>query len=349
MTPATWMGGGKSSDQVDSTAHGSATHDSTTHDSTTHGSTTHDITTHDSTTHDITTHDSTTHASTPHDSTKAQHNKTRPTQTSAENTMTSNPFNPNPKRWRPGSNSRARAANRAWHAPRPRAWAVVVESMPVEITADTEHNLQRTAGLWGTRRPSGGRALRALVRGRRRTQRVRPRGAAPNPNLACRSVIDFMGFDAEGNPQYALLLSERGGAPEVVLTLDHPGKVAYRAGRFLQPGLVTEISEVALLSLMLHQPIWVVNSPDRGAEAASDADLPRASLESELKRPAIVANGMTVITKGWLETVFGPRLSMRRWRRLRAALRQRRQQCERQQGPEPGASPESQAGPEAAD
>lgn len=267
--------------------------------------------------------------------------------------MTSNPFNPNPKRWRPGPQSRARAANRAWHAPRPRAWAVVVEvaseTAPVEVTADTEHNLQRTAGLWGTRRPSGGRARRALAFGRRRSQRVRPRGAAPDPNLVCRSVIDFMGFDAEGNPQYSLLLSERGGAHEAVLTLDHPGKVSYRAGRFLQPGLVTEISEVALLSLMLHQPIWVVNSPEKGAAAANDADRPRPSLESELKRPAIVANGLTVVAKGWMETVFGPRLSMRRWRRLRAALRQRRQQCEQQQGPEPGASPESPPEPEAAD
>ena len=271
--------------------------------------------------------------------------------------MTSNPFNFYPKRWRPGPKSQARAANRAWHAPRPRARVVVVEAAPaqataqalVEVPAGTEHNLQRTAGLWGTCRPPGGRALRALARGRRRSQRVRPRGAAPNPNLSCRSVIDFLGFDTEGNPQYALILIERGGAPEVVLTLDHPGKVSYRAGRFLQPGLVTEISEVALLSLMLHQPIWVVNSPDRGAAAANSAEPPPASLESELKRPAIVANGITVIAKGWLETVFGPRLSMRRWRRLRAAARQRRRQCERQQGSDPGAAPESPPGPEAVD
>jgi hypothetical protein len=262
--------------------------------------------------------------------------------------MTSNPFNFYPKRWRPGSNSRARAANRAWHAPRPRAWAVVVEAAPVEVTADTEQNLQRTAGLWGTRRPSGGRAARALARGRRRTQRVRPLGAAPNPNLACRAVVDYI---ADG--QYGLILIERGCAPAIVMASDNPGKVLYQASRFLQPGLIASVSEGVLLAVKLIEPTWNLNGP--GTRPSSTGiegpglfgSLPATLLGASLERPGLAGDGFLTIAREWLNVVFGPELSKRQWRRLRHQTRGLRKLRERthRSGETPRPAPEQSTEP----
>ena len=264
--------------------------------------------------------------------------------------MTSNFFNFYPKRWRPGPHSRARAANRAWHAPRPRAWAVVVESMPVEVTADTEQSLQRTAGLWGTRRPSGGRALRALLRGRRRTQRVRPRGAAPNPNLACRAVVDYI---ADG--QYGLILIEQGCAPAIVMTSDNPGKVLYQASRFLQPGLIASVSEGVLLAVKLIEPTWNLNGPGSRPPSSGLASpgpfgsLPATLLGASLERPGLAGDGFLTIAREWLDAVFGPELSKRKWRRLRSETRGLRKLRERMRESEetPQPAPESERGPDA--
>jgi len=281
--------------------------------------------------------------------------------------MTSNFFNFYPKRWRPGSNSQARAANRAWHAPRPRAWAVVVESMLVAASAAAnaaaipapfsefsvlqEHNLQRTAGLWGTRRPSGGRAARVLARGRRCSQRVHPVGSAPDPNFACRAIVDYI-----AGGRYGLILIERGGAPEVVMTSDNPGKVLYQASRFLQPGLIASVSEGVLLAVKLIEPTWNLNGPgSRHSEPEFSIPgpfgrFPPSLQGASLQRPGLAGDGLLTISREWLNAVFGPELSKRKWRRLRyetRGLRKLRERMQRSpQAPEPVPEPAPQPAPE---
>lgn len=254
--------------------------------------------------------------------------------------MTSNFFNFNRKRWRPGPNSQARAANRAWHAQRPRAWAVVVESALADASAETAQDLQRVAGawvapcLWGARRPTGGRSRSALARGRCRLRRVRSGRPAPNPNLSCRALVDYL-----GNGQYGLVLIERGRAPEVVMTSDNPGKVLYQASRFLQPGLVASVSEGVLLAVRVIAPTWQLNAPGSGNADRSPSDEPGsgafrgftpAERLTSLARPGIVAYGVLTISREWAEAVFGPPLSKRQWRRLRHTMRLLQREASRQ-------------------
>lgn len=269
--------------------------------------------------------------------------------------MTSNFFNFYPKRWRPDPNSRARAANRAWHAPRPRARAMAVESALDDVSsrvhdAETAQDPKRVAGawdapslwdaprLWGTRRPTGGRSRSVLARGRRRRQRIHSRLAAPNPNLACRALVDYL---CDG--QYGLIIIECGRAPEVAITSDNPGKVLFQASRFLQPGLVASVSEGVLLAVRVIAPTWQLNAPESGNADRSASDepgsgafrglTPAASLTS-LARPGVVANGILTISREWVEAVFGPPLSKRKWHRLRHAMRLLRHEASGQAGSE---------------
>ena len=254
--------------------------------------------------------------------------------------MTSNFFNFYPKRWRPDLDSQACAANRAWHAPRPRARSVVVETASAAasaaISAGTESNLQRTAGLWGTRRPSGGRARRALVRGRRCSQRVRPLGPAPDPNLTCSAYVDYF-----KDGQYALIIVEQGCEPELAVLMTNPGKVLYQASRFLQPGLIASVAEVVLLAIKLKEPTWNLNGPgpDRSQAGSPSPEsagpgpvgfVPPASHKASLKRPGAAGDGIVTISRDWLDAVFGPRLSKRKWLRLRFETRGLRKLRERQ-------------------
>lgn len=287
--------------------------------------------------------------------------------------MTSNHFfNFHPNRWRPDADSKASAANREWHAPRPRARAVVVEPALVPtsfatvaaVPAFPEQSPQRAAGAWGTRRPPGGRARRALLRGRRPSQRLRPRGPAPDPNLTCRAFVDYF-----GDGQYALMILEEGCEPEVAILMAHPGKVLDRASRFLQPGLIASVSEAALLAIKLDEPTWNINGPGQDGSKAGSPSLdspgpgpfgsaPPWSRSTSLTRPGTAGDGLVMISHEWLVAVFGPPLSKRGWLRLRFEIRGQRgrqsqdamQQTpevapELARGPAPGAAPVPAPGP----
>ncbi|MBI1302771.1 MAG: hypothetical protein GC172_03155 [Phycisphaera sp.] len=165
---------------------------------------------------------------------------------------------------------------------------------------------------------------------------------APNPNLACRALVDYL-----GNGQYGLVVIERGRAPEVVMTSDNPGKVLYQASRFLQPGLFASVSEGVLLAVRIIAPTWQLSAPESGntdrsasgepGSGAFHGFAPAANLTS-LAWPGIVAYGVLTISREWAEAVFGPPLSKRKWRRLRHAMRLLQREARRQaksgQGPQ---------------
>jgi hypothetical protein len=244
-----------------------------------------------------------------------------------------NDYNYDPKRWRPWRHSRASCANRAWHAPRPRAWVVAVEATLSEAFADTAQDLQRAAGawgapslgaspcLWGARRPTGGRCRAALARGRRRSHRVVPRGAAPDPNLLCSVLLDYA-----GDGLYAMTLVERGAAPVVAKSSSDPSALLRHASRFLQPGLIASVSEGFMLVVQLEKPTWTINGPGpRGADLGGAASVPNPSSDLAegrmLERVARAGDRAVEVSWSWMDAVFGPPLSKRKWRRLRHAFR----------------------------
>ena len=196
-------------------------------------------------------------------------------------------------------------------ARRPRASVVLPWSRASVSRTDTETNdLQRTAGLWGTRRPPGGRARRGLARGRRVTDRVQPTRPPRDPNRDCRVFIDFA-----GDGFYAMTMQVRGEASVVLERTEHAADLVFGAGMRLEPGLKASVSEAAMLAAMLGFQVW---SPKELLRNKSDLgrDIRVRVLDdrSEVERVAEVGFRHFTVSSRWAHAAFGSFLSKKQLR-----------------------------------